>query len=144
MVEVFIGLNEDFEVPASLMGLCIRGPLTGDEQSEGHETRHDRWKHLQLLLQPPKKVEANLLARCIKGGRTRTELPVCIHEQCTRSVHPCAGRGLRFVQIVAKAPVVRLRLRSMLEGKASLGARSLSLRAGLVSVLLLHGQPMAK
>jgi hypothetical protein len=38
------------------------------------------------------------------------------------SVHPCAGRGLRLVQIAAKAPVVRLCLRSTLEGKASLGA----------------------
>jgi hypothetical protein len=53
--------------------------------------------------------------------------------------------------MAAKAPVVRLCLRSTLDGKASLDARKLSFgtrslghRAGFVSILPLRGQPAAK
>jgi hypothetical protein len=149
MVEVFIGPIKDFEVPASLTGQGIRCSLAGDERSEEHETRHDRRKHLQLLLQLPEKAEAHLLTRCIKGGRARTKLLVRVHEQRTRSVHPCAGRGLCLVQIATKVPVVRLC--STLEGKTSLGARkfdidtrSLGLRASFVSILFFRCQQAAE
>jgi hypothetical protein len=53
--------------------------------------------------------------------------------------------------MTVQAPVVRLRHRSALEGKASLGARkfgigtrSLGLCAGLVSILLLRCQSVAE
>jgi hypothetical protein len=145
-VEVFIGPIKDFEVPTSLMGQGIHDSLTGDERSEGHETRHDRRKDLQFLLQPSEKAEAHLLTGCFKGGCTRTKLPIRVHEQRTRSVDLCAGRGLRLVQIAVQAPVVCLR--STLESEDSLGAcklgigaRSLGLRAGLVIILLFRCQP---
>jgi hypothetical protein len=151
VVEVFVRSIKDFEVPASLTGQGIRGSLTGDEQGEGHETRHDRRKHLQFLLQPSEKADAHLLTGRSKGDRARNKLPVRVHEQRTCLVDLCAGTGLRLVQIAAQAPVARLRLRSTLESEVSLGtrklgigARILGLRAGLVSILLFRCQPAAE
>jgi hypothetical protein len=75
-LEVFVRSVEDFEVPTSLMGQGIHGPFAGDKGGEGHEARHNRQEHLQLLLQPPKEAEAHLLTGRFKGGGPRTKLTV--------------------------------------------------------------------
>jgi hypothetical protein len=49
-LEAFVRLVEDLEMPTSLAGQGIHGPLTGDEGGEGHEAHHNCREHLQLLL----------------------------------------------------------------------------------------------
>jgi hypothetical protein len=49
VLKAFVRLVEDLEVPASLAGQGIHGPLAGDEGGEGHEARHNCREHLQLL-----------------------------------------------------------------------------------------------
>jgi hypothetical protein len=151
MFDVFVRTVEDFEVPASLTGQGIHDPFTGDERSEGHETRHNRRQHLQFLLQPPEKAEAHFLTRCIKGGGTRTKLPVRVHKQWMRSIDLCAGRGLCPVQTATRATVVCLRLRNELDGeiglrarKLGLGTRGLGLHVGLVRILFFCRQLAAE
>jgi hypothetical protein len=95
----------------------------------------------------PRKRRPTSLPNASKGA---VRAPSCryVHEQRACSVHLCAGRDLRFVQIATQAPVVRLRLCNTLESEVGLGARelglgtrSLGLRAGPVRILLFRRQP---
>jgi hypothetical protein len=146
-LEVFVRSVEDFEVPASLAGQGTHGPFAGDKGGEGHEARHNRWEHFQLLLQPPKKAEAHLLTGCFKGSGPCTKLPVRVHELRVRPIDLCARRGLRFVQAVAQAAEPRLHLLDALAGetvlrprKFGLGLCSLRLSTGSICVLPLRRQ----
>jgi hypothetical protein len=138
-------------VPASLVGQGIHGPFAGDERGKGHEARHNRWEHLQLLLQPSEEAEAHLLTGRIKGSSPHTKLSVRVRELCMRPVDLCTRRGLRFVQAAAQAAVARFNLLSALASKIGLSTRKfglgtcgLRLDIGLVRIPLFRCQPTAE
>jgi hypothetical protein len=106
--KVFVRLVEDLEMPAPLVGQSIHGPLVGDEGGKGHETRHDRWEHPQLLLHPFKEAEAHFLAGRLEGSGPRTQLPVRIHELRMRPLDLRTHRGIGFVHMAAQGVEPRL------------------------------------